>query len=239
MIIHLFVILDQRAWNRKSRQYIGGHYCPLQKESGYWWGNIVKGFNNDDSIRKYRVLFKLCANILYQMKKNAKPTRNFVTLKIAWKSVTLICWLQLVFFILVQYEEQCNGGGWREVIHNVSLPAGKLSPASLPGLRGTGGGRKELQEPNPGWPPSISWHHKLYLEKGCLGVLKNPYLQYLWSSYLAKVFILPQPYAMQGRSRPQACWRQTAKDKEFLQKYQDLFGFDQFWWINLSVVVKI
>ena len=30
-------------------------------------------------------------------KKNAKPTRNFVTLKIAWKSVTLICWLQLVF----------------------------------------------------------------------------------------------------------------------------------------------
>ena len=67
-------------------------------------------------------------------KKNAKPTRNFVTLKIAWKSVTLICWLQLVFFILVQYEEQCNGGGWREVIHNVSLPAGKLSPASLPSL---------------------------------------------------------------------------------------------------------
>ena len=115
----------------------------------------------------------------------------------------------------------------------------RLVPANLPGLRGRGGGRKELQEPNPGWPPSISWHHKLYLEKGSLGVLKNPFLQYLWSSYLAKVFILPQPYAMQGRSRPQACRRQTAKDKEFLRKYQDLFGFDQFRWINLSVVVKI
>ena len=72
-----------------------------------------------------------------------------------------------------------------------------------------------------------------------MGVLRNPYLQYFWSSYLAKVFILPQSDPMQGGSRPQARRRQTAKDKEFLQKYQDLFGFDQFRWINLSVVVKI
>ena len=27
-----------------------------------------------------------------------------------------------------------NGGGWQEVIHNVSLPASKLAPASLPDL---------------------------------------------------------------------------------------------------------
>ena len=44
--------------------------------------------------------------------------------------------------------------------------------------------------------------------KGEGGVSRDPkfVLRNIWTApYLAKVFILPQPYAMQGRSRPQAC----------------------------------